>query len=98
MEVIIYVVVAVLGILIGGVVTSTILRKQVLSKSNTVLEEAKEKGEVIKKEKILQAKEKFLQLKSEHEKLIGKHQRTTVGLKGKVKGISTGKSHVFEDS
>ncbi|MEZ5199358.1 MAG: ribonuclease Y, partial [Bacteroidales bacterium] len=28
------------------------------------------KGEVIKKEKILQAKEKFLQLKSEHEKII----------------------------
>ena len=34
------------------------------------LEEAKEKGEVIKKEKILQAKEKFLQLKSEHEKMV----------------------------
>ncbi|MBN2174946.1 MAG: ribonuclease Y, partial [Bacteroidales bacterium] len=35
-----------------------------------IIKEAEEKGEVIKKEKILQAKEKFLQLKSEHEKII----------------------------
>ncbi len=70
MEIIIYVVVALLALIIGGVLTSTILRKQVLSKSYSLLEEAKEKAEVIKKEKILQAKEKFLQLKSEHEKVI----------------------------
>ncbi len=70
MEIIIYVTVALLALMIGGLATATILRKQVLSKSNTVLEEAREKGEVLKKEKILQAKEKFLQLKTEHEKII----------------------------
>lgn len=70
MEIMIYVTVAVLGLLIGGLATATILRKQVLTKSNTLLEEAKEKGEILKKEKILQAKEKFLQLKTEHEKII----------------------------
>lgn len=70
MEIVFYLIVAVLSLIVGGLVTSTILKKQVLAKSKSVLEEAKEKGEVIKKEKILQAKEKFLQLKSEHEKLV----------------------------
>ena len=58
------------GLIIGILVTSTILRKAVEKKSESVLKEAQEKAEVIKKEKILQAKEKFLQLKSEHERII----------------------------
>ncbi|MCK4676633.1 MAG: ribonuclease Y [Bacteroidales bacterium] len=61
---------SVAGLVIGILVTSTILRKAVEKKSENVLKEAQEKAEVIKKEKILQAKEKFLQLKSEHERII----------------------------
>lgn len=64
------IVAAVLGIAAGAIVTGTLLRKAVEKKSLVVLEEAREKAEVIKKDKILQAKEKFLQLKSEHEKVI----------------------------
>jgi ribonuclease Y len=71
MEIIIYVAVAALALVAGGLITSTMLKKSVLKKSNLLLEEAKEKAEVIKKDKILQAKEKFLQLKTEHEKVIG---------------------------
>lgn len=70
MEILIYAIVAALALVVGGLLTATVLRKQVLSKSNSILVEAQEKAEVIKKEKILQAKEKFFQLKSEHEKLI----------------------------
>ena len=55
---------------LGIFVSVTVMRKSILKKSNTLLEEAREKAEVIKKEKILQAKEKFLQIKSEHEKMI----------------------------
>lgn len=66
----VYLIVAALALIVGGILTSTVLRKQVLSKSNVLLEEAREKAEVIKKEKLLQAKEKFLQLKSEHEKIV----------------------------
>lgn len=55
---------------LGIVLSVTVMRKSVLKKSNVLLEEAKAKAEVIKKEKMLQAKEKFLQLKSEHEKMI----------------------------
>jgi len=66
----ILIITAALSLLVGGLITSMLLRKAVLKKSNLVLDEAREKAEVIKKEKILQAKEKFLQLKSEHEKII----------------------------
>ena len=64
------IIVAALSLVIGGAITSLFLRKSLLRKSSILLEEAREKAEVIKKEKILQAKEKFLQLKTEHEKVI----------------------------
>ncbi len=70
MEIVIYIVIAVLSLGLGVLLSNTLLKKTLLKKSEAVLAEAKEKGEVIKKEKILQAKEKFLQLKSEHEKII----------------------------
>ncbi|HRY32847.1 MAG TPA: ribonuclease Y [Bacteroidales bacterium] len=64
------IIVAITGLLAGGLATATILRKQILRKTENLLKEAEEKAEVLKKERILQAKEKFLQLKSEHEKEI----------------------------
>lgn len=70
MDILVIVIVGIAGLVVGFIVTSTILRKNVEKKSEHVLKEAKEKGEVIKRDKILQAKEKFLQLKSEHEKMI----------------------------
>lgn len=74
-EIILYIILLVAGGLTGGVITTTVLRKAVLKKSDILLEEAKEKAEVIKKEKMLQAKEKFLQLKAEHDKAIGEKNR-----------------------
>ncbi len=70
MEIIVPIIAGVVSLVLGFVITSTILRKKVEKKSENILKEAEEKGEVIKKDKILQAKEKFLQLKSEHEKMI----------------------------
>ncbi|MCD4681635.1 MAG: ribonuclease Y [Bacteroidales bacterium] len=72
----IFVIVGMAGLILGFIVTSTLLRKSVEKKSEKILKEAQEKGEVIKKEKILQAKEKFLQLKSEHEKIIHEKNAT----------------------
>ncbi|MDA3944455.1 MAG: ribonuclease Y [Bacteroidetes bacterium] len=74
-EIIIYLLLVIAGSAAGGLVTATILRKAVTKKSELLLEEAKEKAEVIKKEKILQAKEKFIQLKSDHEKMISEKNR-----------------------
>lgn len=74
-EILMYAILLVAGGAIGGVLTSTVLRKAIMKKSDALLEEAKEKAEVIKKEKMLQAKEKFLQLKSEHDKVISDKNR-----------------------
>ncbi len=74
-EIIIYAILLIVGGAAGGLLTATALRKAVLKKSEIVLEEAKEKAEVIKKEKMLQAKEKFLQLKAEHDKSTGEKNR-----------------------
>ena len=60
----------VVGLLIGIVLANTLLKKSLEKKSQQVLKDAEAEGEVLKKEKILQAKEKFLQLKTEHEKVI----------------------------
>lgn len=68
--IVIAIIVGVVCLLVGVLITSTILRKAVEKKSENILNEAQEKAEVIKKDKMLQAKEKFLQLKAEHEKLI----------------------------
>lgn len=68
--ILLYVIMAVSGIIIGGVLTGTIMNRALERKRDALLKEAMEKAEVMKKEKILQAKEKFLQLKAEHEKFI----------------------------
>ncbi|HNY01491.1 MAG TPA: ribonuclease Y [Bacteroidales bacterium] len=64
----IYIIIGVTGIILGGVVTGTILNRALERKRDALLKDAMEKAEVVKKEKILQAKEKFMQLKGEHEK------------------------------
>jgi ribonuclease Y len=80
------------GLVLGVVITSTLLRKTVEKKSEKLLLEAQEKAEVYKKDKILQAKEKFLQLKIEHEKLINEKnariQQNESRLKQKESSIS----------
>ncbi|MCP4553128.1 MAG: ribonuclease Y [Bacteroidetes bacterium] len=68
--ILLYVIVAVVSLFIGGLFTNIIINKSANRKSARILEEAREKAEVLKKDKILQAKEKFLQLRSEHEELI----------------------------
>ena len=70
MEIIFIIIAGIVGIFLGFFIASTVLKKAIEKKNANIIKEAEEKGEVIKKEKILQAKEKFLQLKSEHEKII----------------------------
>lgn len=69
-QIIIYLLDGFAGLVIGVVIGSFILRRMNARRTEKILQEAEEKGEVIKKEKILQAKEKFLQLKAEHEQVV----------------------------
>lgn len=75
LNIIFYAVACVAGIGIGVLAATTIMRNTLTKKSKQLLEEAKEKGEVIKKDKILQAKEKFLQMKSDYEKETNEKKR-----------------------
>ncbi|MDR2911081.1 MAG: ribonuclease Y [Bacteroidales bacterium] len=59
---------AAVGIVGGGSFAYIIWDKALNKKKETIISEAETEGEVIKKDKILQAKEKFLQMKTEHEK------------------------------
>lgn len=64
----------IIGLVVGGgvgvLLSTSVLRNKLLEQSQQVLKDAEEKGEILKKEKLLQAKEKFLQMKSEHDKQV----------------------------
>ena len=81
---IIYAVVGVAGLGLGTLLATTIMRNSLTRKSKQLLEEAKEKGEVIKKDKILQAKEKFLQMKSDYEKETNEKKRELQKVESRV--------------
>ncbi|MBO2523107.1 MAG: ribonuclease Y [Bacteroidetes bacterium] len=84
-SIIIYAVIgAAVGVSVGVLLASTVMRKALTRKSNQLLEEAKEKGEVIKKDKILQAKEKFLQMKSDYEKETNEKKRELQKVESRV--------------
>ncbi len=63
------VIAAIVGLAAGLALATTLLRKSIEKKSIHLLQDAEEKAEMIKKEKMLQAKEKFLQLKTDHENM-----------------------------
>ena len=79
----------IIGLVVGagaGIgVTTTILRNRLLSKSQQVLKDAEEKGEIIKKDKILQAKEKYLQMKGEYEKQVNERNSKLQSAEQKLK-------------
>lgn len=64
------IVITIAVIIVAAVIAYLITSKTIAAKGAIVLKEAENEGEIIKKEKILQAKERFLQLKSEHEKVV----------------------------
>ncbi|MBC35561.1 MAG: ribonuclease Y [Bacteroidetes bacterium] len=86
------VIIGIAALVIGGFIMNFVIRKSAEKKSGSIIKEAYQKAEVIKKDKILQAKEKFLQLRAEHEKLINEKdvniQRSENRLKQKESSIN----------
>ena len=86
---IITIVFASVGILVGGgigmLLTTKVLSNRLLAKSQQVLKDAEAKGEVIKKEKELQAKEKYLQLKSDYDKKVNEQNNKLREVENKLK-------------
>ncbi len=58
-------------------------------RSKVLLKEAENEGEMIKKEKILQAKEKFMQLKSEHDRAVNERNQRLAQSEQRAKQIES---------
>ena len=61
---------AIAAVVIYIVITNYVLKKSIRKQREEALKEAKAEGEMLKKEKILQAKEKFMQLKNEYDREV----------------------------
>ncbi|MDQ1151370.1 MULTISPECIES: ribonuclease Y [Sphingobacterium] len=74
MDIAIYSIISlIVGVVIGRYLLVLLFKKQeqeAKDKVNSILKDAEQEGELIKKKRLLEAKEKFLQLKSEHEKEV----------------------------
>ncbi len=86
------------GLAVGYLITATILKKAVTREETALLEEAKEKAEVIKKERILQAKEKFLQMKDEHEKACNERKRELASAENRINQLKQDANKKMEEA
>jgi ribonuclease Y len=83
---------------VGYIFASTLLRKSIERKSQSILKDAQKASEQLKKDKILQAKEKFLELKGEHEKVINSRNRKVSELEAKAKEKDSKLNQRLEES
>lgn len=86
------------GFAVGYLITSTVLRKAVTKEADAYLEEAKEKAEVLKKDRILQAKEKFLQMKDEFEKSTNEKKRELQKNENRVNQLQQNANQKMEEA
>ncbi|MCK6639787.1 MAG: ribonuclease Y [Bacteroidia bacterium] len=82
---VIYIIIGVAALLVGVLITATVLRNAIERKAADKLKQAETEGEAIKKEKLLQAKEKFLQLKQEHEKAVSEKNNQLAQSENRIK-------------
>ncbi len=93
MDTVIVIVPAVAGAFAGGLAAFYGVR----ARSRSIVEKAAADGEMIKKEKILQAKEKFIQLKSEHERQVNERNQKLAQSEQRAKQIEANLQHKERD-
>ncbi|MEO5641724.1 MAG: ribonuclease Y [Bacteroidia bacterium] len=86
------------ALLLGIIVTATVLRNAVTRKATDKLTLAEVEGERLKKEKMLQAKEKFLQLKQEHEKAVNEKNNQIMQAETRAKQKETTLNQKLEET
>ena len=74
-----------IGAVVGALLTFALMQWGLRSRRHKIMAEAKEKGEVLLKEKILQAKEHFLQLKGEHERAVQERNNNVAKAENRIK-------------
>ena len=85
MNVLLIVIGVLVGVGVGIAISYSLLKNQLTKAGREALKKAEEDGELIKKEKILQAKEKFLQLKAEHEKACNEKNQQIASAENRIK-------------
>lgn len=95
---IINIIVGAVAFVAGGFLSYFIWQKGLRKKHDEIIEDAKNEGEVIKKDKILQAKEKFLQLKAEHEKEINERTNKVLASENRIKQKENSLSQKMEET
>ncbi|WP_418192017.1 Rnase Y domain-containing protein, partial [Alistipes sp.] len=80
--------VAAIGIYV--LVVNLVTRNTIRKRCEAAVKEAEAEGEMIKKEKLLQAKEKFIQLKSEHDRQVNERNQKLAQSEQRAKQIEAG--------
>ncbi len=85
MEIYVVVIVGMVALVIGAGVMYAITQSVLKKKGEQIIKEAQRKGEMIVKDRALEAKEKFLQLKAEHEKEVTQRNQNIANNENKIK-------------
>lgn len=95
---VLFIIIGASSFVIGAVLAYLLYFYILKSKAAEIVREAEEKGETIKKDKLLQAKEKFLALKEEHAKEIKDRTRKIQQAEDRVKSKESQLSKQIETS
>jgi ribonuclease Y len=98
MEILPLIIGAVSGVVIGSGLAYVLYQKLLAKRAEAIIREAEEKGETIKKDKLLQAKEKFLALKEEHNKELKERNRKMQQGEERIKAKESQLSKQIEQS
>ncbi len=98
MEILPLVIGAVSGVVVGSGLAYVLYQKLLAKRAEAIIREAEEKGETIKKDKLLQAKEKFLALKEEHNKELKERNRKMQQGEERIKSKESQLSKQIEQS
>jgi ribonuclease Y len=79
------IIVAMIALSIGAGVMFVIQQSMLKKKADAILNEAKRKGDMLVKDRTLEAKEKFLQQKAEHEKEVSQRNQQVVQNENRIK-------------
>ena len=85
MEIVIAVTSLLAGMAAGWFASHNIAKKRLIKRGSTILRQAEQEAEALKKEKILQAKEKFLELKDQHEKAVSQREKKIQDIELKIR-------------
>lgn len=85
MEILTIIIISIISIVATGFITYFVTYKSTEKRRVAIIKEAETDGELLKKEKILQAKEKFIQLKAEHEKAVNERNSRITQIESKIK-------------